>query len=168
MTLLTGLNKNQLKGINSVCFLDPVSNKEISEVQIERNYVNMLTPEQINKLQTLTSHPKFGKLLIDAIIIWMYAIPKRETWGVIDHSDSNLVELTKENCCCLIGAASVGKPNQNIRDLISDYFEISFEDYASLMCGFDGDRDLYGGYHHDDDAYSFGRNVARIVFSECD
>lgn len=42
----------------------------------------MLTEEQKIKLELLTHHPKYGKLLIDAMETWDFTTPSQNTIGI--------------------------------------------------------------------------------------
>lgn len=42
----------------------------------------MLNEQQIEQLQLLTNHPRYGILLKDAIKTWMVEIPIQNTFGV--------------------------------------------------------------------------------------
>lgn len=126
----------------------------------------MLTQDQKDKLEPLTKHEKFGKLLIEAMKTWETATPKQKTWGAKRFDDKcNLLdkwELRKDsNECCLIGAAMIEKSltEYDIVESANNYFKL--DDTAwDLICGFDSSDDLE--FSHD--AGKFGKQVADILF----
>jgi hypothetical protein len=126
----------------------------------------MLTPEQKSKLEPLTHHEKYGKLLIEAMKTWETTTPKQKTWGVTRFDDKyNLLdkwELRKDsNECCLIGASMIEKSftEYEIVESANDCFKL--DDTAwDLICGFDSFDDL----EFSNEANKFGRQVADMLF----
>lgn len=126
----------------------------------------MLTQDQKDKLEPLTLHSKFGKLLKEAMKTWESATPKRATWGATRFDDNcNLLdkwELRKNsNECCLVGASMVGK-NLTENDIIesaNNYFKLD-GDAWDLVCGFDCSDNLE--FSHE--AGKFGKKVTDILF----
>lgn len=126
----------------------------------------MLTQDQKDKLEPLTLHPRFGKLLKEAMKTWESATPKRATWGATRFDDKcNLLdkwELRKNsNECCLVGASIIGK-NLTENDIIesaNNYFKLD-GDAWDLVCGFDCSDNLE--FSHE--AGKFGKKVTDILF----
>lgn len=125
----------------------------------------MLTQNQKDKLEPLTHHEKFGKLLIEAMKTWETATPKRKTWGATRFDDKyNLLdkwELRKySNECCLIGASIIGKSTKDgIVESANDCFKLDNTAW-DLICGFDSSDD----WESSNEAIKFGRQVADILF----
>lgn len=126
----------------------------------------MLTQDQKDKLEPLTKHEKFGKLLIEAMKTWETATPKQKTWGATRFDDKyNLLDKWKFRKdsyeCCLIGAAMIEKSltENDIVESANDYFKL--DDMAwDLICGFDSPD--YWEFSHE--AGKFGKQVADILF----
>ena len=126
----------------------------------------MLTQDQKDKLEPLTLHPKFGKLLQEAMKTWETATPKQKTWGATRFDDKyNLLdkwELRKDsNECCLIGASMIEKSSTecDIVESVNDCFKL--DDTAwDLICGFDSSDNL----EFSNEAGKFGKQVADILF----
>ncbi len=126
----------------------------------------MLTQNQKDKLELLTHHEKFGKLLIDAMKTWETATPKQKTWGITRYDDKyNLLdkwEFRKDsNECCLIGGSMINQAltKYDIVESATNYFKL--DDTAwDLICGFDSSDDL----EFSNEAGKFGKQVADILF----
>jgi len=118
----------------------------------------MLTQEQKDQLEPLTKHEKFGKLLIEAIKTWETIKPSRRIWGLL--KNKNVWELSSNNCCCLIGAALIGKESKvdNYISSTSDNYELSFDVIEDLVSGFDKSI-----YDTGSEACNFGKAVSDIV-----
>lgn len=126
----------------------------------------MLTQNQKDKLEPLTRHEKFGKLLIEAMKTWESATPKQKTWGATRFDDKcNLLDKWKlrkdSNECCLIGASVVEKSltENDIVESANDYFKLDNTAW-DLVCGFDSSDD----WESSNEAIKFGRQVAEILF----
>lgn len=117
----------------------------------------MLTNEQLEQLEPLCNHVRYGKILQDAIKIWMTREPVCGSFGV---SGYPLFESTKG--CCLLGASLVGKENfsSSWEEITNKYFSLSKKEHHSIQYGFDG---LSEDYATDIDAFSFGKRVKDIV-----
>lgn len=122
----------------------------------------MLTPEQKSKLELLTHHEKYGKILIEAIKSWELSKPMRRLFG-IRFADTWKLEPFSNNCCCLIGAALLYKPANvnNYCQSITDNFSISVNETENLINGFDQNHSFCSS-----EAYNFGRQVSEIIFGE--
>jgi hypothetical protein len=120
----------------------------------------MLTKNQKSKLEPLTHHEKYGKLLADAIKTWETVHPKQREFGVFRGTDSKW-ETDSEIGCCLLGAAVAGKDSRNnmFMSLIKS-FSLEEKDIWPISDGFDG--------HSDDksEAWLFGKTVSDIVFGK--
>ena len=120
----------------------------------------MLTEIQKSKLEPLTHHEKYGKLLIDAMKTWETIHPKQREFGVFRGKDSKW-EADYETGCCLIGAAIAGKDSQDDRfAVITKSFSFEEKDIWVLSDGFD--------VHSNDEseAWLFGKTVSDIVFGK--
>lgn len=124
----------------------------------------MLTENQKSKLEPLTHHPKFGKLLIEAMKTWEISTPKQKTWGTtrFDKHYNLLAKWELSNqCCCLVGASMVGKTltENDIIASVDKYFELDYTAW-DLVGGFDSSDD----FEFSTDAGNFGKQVADILF----
>lgn len=130
----------------------------------------MLTQDQIDKLQPLLQHPKFGNLLKESIKNWKITTPSTGIYGIITN-ESNKFEINPklDNCCCLISSSLIGKYDHgslendrdywaNVHNSASSEYDISISEIEELMSGFDGD---FIGVNAE--AYNFGKEVANIV-----
>ncbi len=118
----------------------------------------MLTQEQINDLETMTEHSRYGKILAEAIKVWKEEkiIPHDGIFGVIAENQKYRL---KDNRCCLIGAALVGKfvETDDILMTVCSTFNISTEEFFELYRGFDG---ICG---NNSKAWNFANSVKNIV-----
>lgn len=132
----------------------------------------MLTREQLDKLQPLVRHPKYGALLKAAITSWEKIKPSSDRMGILPKRGKFI--RRDSNTCCLIGA-SVWKKKYLVSEDCSQegpYFAAcsrefnisSFEEFRSLIDGFDG-RWQNGIRKSSDinDAFIFGMLVREIV-----
>lgn len=119
----------------------------------------MLTPTQIKKLEPLTKHPRFGKLLIEAIKGWKHTTPRKGLFGI----ELGLKRyISSEKKCCLLGAALINKhrkDNFGVKFDIIKRFNITEPEIDSLIDGFD-DRNLL---IEDRKAFEFAAKVRKIV-----
>ena len=128
----------------------------------------MLTPEQKSKLEPLTHHEKYGKILIEAMKSWETIRPERRCFG-IDLKESNIWELYKfanefaNECCCLIGAALLDKKSNVNHYVVSavDIYSVLPNEIENLIGGFDQDSSFSSS-----EAYDFGLQVSEIIFGE--
>lgn len=119
----------------------------------------MLTQDQKLKLEPLTHHEKYGKLLIDAMKTWENFYPKQREFGVFRGKESKWEAY--ENGCCLIGAAIVGKDSHYDRcTAVMKSFLFEEKDIWTLTNGFDGHCD------NESEAWLFGKTVSDIVFGK--
>lgn len=118
----------------------------------------MLTENQKSKLEPLTHHEKYGKLLFDAIKTWETIHPKQREFGVFRGKDSKW-EADSEIGCCLIGAAITGKDSTMLIE-VSEYFPIEQKDMWRLSDGFDDHS------NNESEAWLFGKTVSDIVFGK--
>lgn len=136
----------------------------------------MLTEIQLKNLEPLTKHPKYGKLLCDAIEVWktenVYPITRR--FGIAKNVFTNTYcQESNEGSnqyCCLIGAAITGKEVAlkfplviaGIREVVLKNFQISYEEMINLFQGFD----CVNNFGLTNESYEFGKAVHLIVFKE--
>lgn len=129
----------------------------------------MLTQEQKDRLNLLTSHERYGQLLIDAMKTWETATPKQLTYGItrcVENHEAGCfttkydIDPCYDNCCCLIGGALVGKcsDDSSYRDSIMNIYNLSESEFESLIKGFDLDDEI------NNEAYRFGKSVSAIIF----
>ncbi len=127
----------------------------------------MLTQEQKDKLHPLTLHPKFGKLLIEAIKGWENSTPKTQDFGISRFdSDPHIMRSTwklnpnSNKCCCLIGSAILGKDSSyGIISSAMNNFSLSEKEVNEIINGFDY---LFS----DSEGHNFGNSVSKIIFGE--
>ena len=120
----------------------------------------MLTEIQKLKLEPLTHHEKYGKLLINAMKTWETIHPKQREFGVFRGKDSKW-EADSEIGCCLIGAAITGKNSRHERICTAiKYFSLDRKDMWSLSDGFDDHST------NDSEAWLFGKTVSDILFEK--
>jgi len=113
----------------------------------------MLTQNQKDKLEPLTNHPKFGKLLSAAIKTWENINPKQFTFCDDYRNCKN---------CCLVGASVLNEymSFENIESAITlahENFNITEYDVITLSDGFDNNPS------YEAEGYKFGKAVADIV-----
>lgn len=136
----------------------------------------MLTQDQLNQLQPLTQHSRFGNLLIKSIEGWKISNPKDGNYGLELKTNFNTLETILvpdqfDNCTCLFGAAMIGsiveKPTFDNPD---DPFErtvkkLGFSDNVrhSLVIGFDNLSISDCDFIIDQEAYDFAQQVRKIV-----
>lgn len=143
----------------------------------------MLTKRQIEELQPLTKHSKFGKLLADAIEVWKVADPIQNEFGVIRNTKKDedgfeiyedCLDFTYERkCCCLIGAASLYKegPDSYLDDgdyaklICKNTFSLSYIELDGLIRGFDGNLTA-DSFFYSQEAFTFASEVRKIIFGE--
>ncbi len=125
----------------------------------------MLTQDQKDKLEPLTRHEKYGKLLQEAIKGWEKVNPAKKRYGIY-HKVSKF-ELDVENPfvtgCCLLGAAMLLKNSDTdyvLDSVLKTFPEISDDEACELMSGFDADDPLYRT-----EAFNFGLEVSKILFT---
>ena len=134
----------------------------------------MLTQSQKEKLRPFTLHPKFGWLLIDAMITWKTAIPNQGGYGInhwffTEYKAEDLHYYQFDNSdekCCLIGAAIVNKSSndcKSVSNAAEKYFTLQYEEVRALISGFDFDS---SNYYSDSEGYIFANQVAKIIFHE--
>jgi hypothetical protein len=137
----------------------------------------MLTQSQKEKLRPFTLHPKFGKLLIEAMNVWETAIPYQGGYGItrwlsVGH-EQVFVATTKyrfddrnDNKCCLIGACLVSKTVDEAMSMegsVNEYFNLQYDETRALIHGFDEELN---SIHSDSEGYVFANQVAKIIFHE--
>jgi hypothetical protein len=126
----------------------------------------MLTQEQKDQLEPLTHHPKYGKLLQEAIKGWEKVNPKTEKFGIyLDNGEFKLIveDTPGMTGCCLVGSVMMNKKSDNeyITDSVINLFrQISENETSGLMSGFDCDEVLFK-----DEAYEFGKEINKILFT---
>lgn len=125
----------------------------------------MLTQEQKVLLEPLTHHPKYGKLLQEAIKGWEEVNPMKEVFGVYWYRGEFKLDIDYDDGstgCCLLGSAMLHKKSDDdyVSNSVRDSFTLNEEETSGLMSGFDGDSVSYP-----DEAYEFGLKVNKILFS---
>ncbi len=137
----------------------------------------MLTQSQKEKLRPFTLHPKFGKLLIEAMNVWETAIPYQRGYGITSWSflghEQTFVATAKyrfddrnDNKCCLIGACLVGKAvdeSMSMEGSVNEYFNLQYDETRALIHGFD---EVLNSVYGDSEGYIFANQVAKIIFHE--
>lgn len=124
----------------------------------------MLTLEQKEKLEPLTHHEKYGKILIDAMKTWETVTPNTGIFGV--RIISNTFTLLNNSTCCLIGASLAGKTAIESDDLSTESFKsLKLNEIVmwDIIRGFDSFRNQI---NIKSEPFIFGRTVADIVLSE--
>jgi hypothetical protein len=124
----------------------------------------MLTQEQKVKLDPLTKHERYGKLLQEAIKGWEEVNPKKDVFGVYwDDGEFKLDTggLDSVEGCCLLGSAMMHKKSDDdyVLNSVRYSFALNEEEASKLMSGFDGDGALYSN-----EAYEFGLKINKILF----
>lgn len=124
----------------------------------------MLTQDQIEKLQPLTKHEKYGKLLEEAIKAWEYINPVSNDFGINPFSSEKIITCSG-GYACLIGASIIGKEfkNQLYKETMEYYFDISENEMWSLIEGFDFCEKGEHAAITIDQAYKFGKVIREIV-----
>lgn len=123
----------------------------------------MLTDQQIEKLKPLCNHPRFGKLLSDAIKVWKEPDVQISCKGFGVYLNlSEVYSFDNDNKqCCLIGAAILGKSSHvSMKVFCNMEYSMSEQDYDDLWLGFDSRTDLK---INDYEVWKFGYNVRQIV-----
>jgi hypothetical protein len=123
----------------------------------------MLTQDQKEKLEPLTKHKSFGKLLIEAMKTWEIVDPRSgfgvDRWG----SDDNLLKFWKldshNSGCCLLGASILGKDSTgSFIESVEKEFQINHGTAWELSDGFENCASV------ETEASLFGEQVSEIVF----
>lgn len=124
----------------------------------------MLTQEQKNKLEPLTKHERFGKLLIDAIKTWNNeARPTKGSYGVMSTNKDIYDFFHNDKSCCLIGASLYGKCipySDGYSFSIYKIYSVSDVEMNGIIHGFDSSVEFSD---FQSEAYKFGNDVAKIV-----
>lgn len=142
----------------------------------------MLTQEQLHRLYPLCDHPRFGKILDDAIQIWIKekVQPKREIFGIEFKSkffelDEEIELINDTYHCCLLGAAMVGKENklldkENVVNRYmeffkkcAEYYEVTDLEIVRIVNGFDDETITI----NDNDATNFGNAINLALWPRC-
>lgn len=146
----------------------------------------MLTENQLEQLTPLTFHPKYGKLLVAAIQTWKQKDikPKNTTFGIDfiwdykaqKYLDCFIFENEQDKQCCLLAGAIIlnnefpeitNSENLEPQDLIfqicNKEFNISENEFYSIINGFDNEDMSNSGFAKIDDAYNFAVEVRKIV-----
>src|SRR5574338_1311383 len=122
----------------------------------------MLTQEQLQKLESLTKHTKYGFILRGAIRSWKKCRPAKNAYGIsLKHYKTNTITRSKNyKGCCLLGAFFLGKKNSKIIKILDNVDILLPEnEYNGLIRGFDGHENK----NYSLDAYEFGKKVNQIV-----
>lgn len=135
----------------------------------------MLTENQKANLLKLTDHPKFGKLLIDAIETWNREdiLPWKRKYGIeFVNYRFEKIKWHGPSPCCLVGSALLEKDliHESKRYEISEamffalmkFYNINHDEANALIDGFDGVNDsgfklLYP------ETFKFANDVARAL-----
>jgi len=126
----------------------------------------MLTQDQKSKLEPLTHHEKYGKLLIQAIETWETVKPGIESFGA-DRFDgetwfANWRLSPYENCCCLVGAAIIGQnASESFTETAARMCNVTREEIWQVIYGFDSTKT-----NNESEAWLFGKTVSDIVFGK--
>lgn len=144
----------------------------------------MLTEKQLEQLTPLIFHPKYGKLLVAAIQTWKQKDikPKNAVFGIEHYWDYQeqswsdhfvFDDQSDKHCCLLAGAVVTKKIPEDLKlegyhqDLIFEIcnkeFDISENEFYSIVNGFDNEDMSNSGFTKIDDAYNFAAEVRKIV-----
>lgn len=122
----------------------------------------MLTQDQIEKLEKLTIHPKYGTILEAAIVGWKRCKPESKHFGISAKHDKFCRDRSYKGCC-LIGASLLNKKVKKgmFETIIEKYF-LNIDELWSLIYGFDksGEGILSVKY---EEAYKFGKSVREVL-----
>jgi hypothetical protein len=122
----------------------------------------MLTQDQINQLDPLMDHPRYGNLLKDAVQIWKQenVTPSYAASGLLRKDDC--WKLSHRQKCCLIGASLVGKKyfSDDWGMDAEKYFSLNENEIRSLYFSFDGDDFFETSVQ---EALLFAQEVRKIV-----
>jgi len=125
----------------------------------------MLTQEQKDKLEPLTKHSKFGKLLVEAMKAWEIAAPAKGNFGLDKLWLDSKFEFNslKNPSCCLIGALLFKKTSNSYSLCLSAQyiFKLDHDDVNFLVAGFDCSNSFIS---EKSEAYLFGNQVSNILF----
>jgi hypothetical protein len=124
----------------------------------------MLTQEQKVKLDPLTKHERYGKLLIDAMRTWEISKPEEGSYGVQRDTLGEAFDFdSPDKHCCLLGAALYSKKSSEsgYDAVIRDYFQIGSDEMGKLYQGFDN-LNVINNYNYKE-AFDFGQAVREIV-----
>lgn len=122
----------------------------------------MLTQNQINNLELLSNHPKYGSILRDALNTWKRedVNPGYNGFG-IDTSDFEVYVVSSKQTCCLLGAALIGQKRlQGFVETLEFLYKISYEEFRSLWHGFDKLDDKKSCLK---EAYEFGESARNAL-----
>src|SRR5574338_959569 len=130
----------------------------------------MITENQIEKLKPLTEHPRFGKLLLNAIENWKLVKPNIGAFGIrpIYKKESDFFVWKEDNTnygCCLIGSSLINITNKNAAsqfDLCELKYNLTDSEVYGLIIGFDNIH--IRNVEFDQKAYEFGKKVNEIIF----
>lgn len=123
----------------------------------------MLTQDQKEKLELLTKHESFGKLLIEAMKTWETVNPRSgfgvDRWG----SDGHILKFWEldscNNGCCLLGASILGKDSTgSFIESVEKEFQINNKTAWELSDGFENCSSV------ETEASLFGEQVSQIAF----
>lgn len=125
----------------------------------------MLTDQQIEELEPLTKHPKYGKLLSDTVEVWKRddVIPANSQYGVwVRRGKFVFSDISKK--CCILGAALVNKEYDSdwcgLREAISNFFEVYPDEQESISKGFDNFPKISATV---EEAWEFGNQIFKII-----
>lgn len=139
----------------------------------------MLTENQLEQLKPLCNHPRYGKLLSDAIEIWKEknVSPALHTYGItVDIIYSCFKYMNSDApSCCLIGATMCNRNiHQEIDYSVSDelviqtkcsqVYNLSLQEIEDLVAGFDNEPFSFNRNCFDSEAYNFAVDVRKIVY----
>lgn len=127
----------------------------------------MLTPDQKEKLELLTHHEKYGKLLIEAIKSWETTNPSKRIFGIklAKNFENWEIDSFYDDRCCLIGAALSGKKanmSSFVKSIVDNY-SILYAETENLINGFD---QIDSNSFCSSGAYDFGKQVSEIIFGK--
>lgn len=145
----------------------------------------MLTQEQLKRLYPLCDHPRFGKILDDAIQIWKKekVQPKREIFGIefknkFFELDEEIKLINDVYYCCLLGAAMIGKENKLLdnKNIVNrnvefykkcaEYYNLTELEIVHIINGFDNPEDFIKPDEFYNDAEKFGNDVYLAIWDE--
>lgn len=123
----------------------------------------MLNEQQIEQLELLTNHPKFGKLLLAAMETWKSDNnPKITYWGIRISDDFDSYIENGAGCSCLLGASLLNKNHNECEDYFGSVrriYNLDETEPMELMAGFDSKYENVGRT----EAFNFAAKIAMIV-----
>lgn len=123
----------------------------------------MLTQEQLKNLEPFTKHPKYGKLVKDAIIGWKRCKPISDWFGLDFNNCKNKFVRNKSYSkgCCLLGASVLNRKTEYENPIIkvSKKYNMPSSDAWEIVYGFDN----LHWVTNKTEAFQFGNQVRKAL-----